>query len=199
VDEDHPDTRGSAGSLATDLFALGETGTAARPRRADRGFQPGVGGDDQLHHMQGRRPSASAGTPSRTRRPRRRGKGRKGQRRIQRIEQAGKAWATPIQALLVAERCAALSGHDTDFVMIITVAYTAMRWSEVIGLSPDCIQDDHVDVSWKLYELNGRFYRGRPKDGSIRPADLPPFLAGMLANQVSMHTGKCTRRNTEKP
>jgi hypothetical protein len=41
---------------------------------------------------------------------RRRGKGRKGQRRIQRIEQAGKVWATPIQALLVAERCAALSG-----------------------------------------------------------------------------------------
>jgi integrase len=130
---------------------------------------------------------------------RRRGKGRKGQRRIQRIEQAGKAWATPIQALLVAERCAALSGYDTDFVMIITVAYTGMRWSEVIGLGPDCIQDDHLDVSWKLYELNGRFYRGRPKDGSIRPADLPPFLAGMLANQVSVHTRKCTCRNTEKP
>jgi hypothetical protein len=42
-------------------------------------------------------------------------------------------WATPMQALLVAERCAALSGHDTDFVMIITEAYTGMRWSEVIG------------------------------------------------------------------
>ncbi len=128
---------------------------------------------------------------------RRRGKGRKGQRRIQRIEQAGKAWPTPIQALLVAERCAALSGHDTDFVMIITVAYTGMRWSEVVGLGPECIQDDHVDVSWKLYELNGRFYRGRPKDGSIRPADLPPFLAGMLANQVNMRARKCTCRNTE--
>jgi integrase len=84
---------------------------------------------------------------------RRRGKGRKGQRRIQRIEQAGKAWATPIQALLVAERCAALSGYDTDFVMIITVAYTGMRWSEVIGLGPECLHDDHIDVSWKLYEL----------------------------------------------
>jgi hypothetical protein len=130
---------------------------------------------------------------------RRRGKGRKGQRRIQRIEQAGKAWATPIQALLVAERCAALSGSDTDFVMIITVAYTGMRWSEVIGLGPECLQDDHVDVSWKLYELNGHFYRGRPKDGSIRPADLPPFLAGMLANQVSVPTQKCSCRNTEKP
>jgi integrase len=130
---------------------------------------------------------------------RRRGKGRKGQRRIQRIEQAGKAWATPIQALLVAERCAALSGYDTDFVMIITVAYTGMRWSEVIGLGPECLHDERVYVSWKLYELNGRFYRGRPKDGSIRPADLPPFLAEMLATQVGVRARKCTCRITEKP
>jgi hypothetical protein len=83
--------------------------------------------------------------------------------------------------------------------MIITLAYTGMRWSEVIGLGPECLHDDHVDVSWKLYELNGRFYRGRPKDGSIRPADLPPFLAGMLTNQVSVRARKCTCRNTEKP
>jgi len=131
---------------------------------------------------------------------RRRGKGRKGQRRIQRIEQAGKAWATPLQALLVAERCAALSGHDTDFVMIVTVAYTGMRWSEVIGLAPECVHHDRVDISWKLYELNGRFYRGRPKDGSIRPADLPPFLAQMLAHQVGAGIAhKCTCLNTEKP
>jgi hypothetical protein len=84
--------------------------------------------------------------------------------------------------------------------MIITVAYTGMRWSEVIGLVPECVHSDRVDVSWKLYELNGRFYRGRPKDGSIRPADLPPFLAEMLAHQLSTSTArKCTCRNTEKP
>ena len=130
---------------------------------------------------------------------RRRGKGRKGQRRIQRIEQAGKAWPTPLEALLVAERCAALSGQDTDLVMLITVAYTGMRWSEVIGLPPECVHDDQVDISWKLYELGGRFYRGRPKDGSIRPADLPPFLADMLAHQLTASTGTCTCRNTEEP
>ena len=129
---------------------------------------------------------------------RRRGKGRKGQRRIQRIEQAGKAWATPLQALLVAERCAALSGHETDFVMIITVAYTGMRWSEVIGLVPGCVHDDRIDVSWKLYELNGRFYRGRPKDGSIRPADLPPFLAGMLARQLGAGAAQRAPAGTPK-
>ncbi len=51
---------------------------------------------------------------------RKRGKGRKGQRRIERNEQAEKVWPTPLQALLVAERCAALSGRDEDFLMVVT-------------------------------------------------------------------------------
>jgi integrase len=84
--------------------------------------------------------------------------------------------------------------------MLVTVAYSGMRWSEVIGLVPGCVHDDRIDISWKLYELNGRFYRGRPKDGSIRPADLPPFLAEMLARQLGARTArKCTCRNAEKP
>lgn len=73
---------------------------------------------------------------------RRRGKGRKGQRRIQRLEHAEKAWPTPLEALLVAERCAALSGSETDFVMVITLAYTGMRWSEAVGLTTGCVRDD---------------------------------------------------------
>jgi len=112
---------------------------------------------------------------------RRRGKGRKGQRRIERIEKQRKAWATPLQALIAAERAAVLSGLETDFVMMVTLAYTGMRWSEVIGLPPDCVRKDALDIHWKLYELNGRFYRGRPKDGSMRTADLPPFLQDLLA------------------
>jgi len=83
--------------------------------------------------------------------------------------------------------------------MVITVAYTGMRWSEVIGLVPGCVHDDRIDISWKLYELNGRFYRGRPKDGSIRPADLPPFLAELLARQLRAGTRTCTCRNTGQP
>ena len=131
---------------------------------------------------------------------RRRGKGRKGQRRIQRIERAEKAWPTPLQALLVAERCAALSGCDTDFVMITTLAYTGMRWSEVIGLGPECVHDGALDVSWKLYELDGRFYRGRPKDGSIRPADLPPFLGDLLARYIEGEgRPHCTCRQADRP
>jgi integrase len=131
---------------------------------------------------------------------RRSGKGRKGIRRIERHEKAEKVWATPLQALLIAERCAALSGCDTDFVLVITLAYTGMRWSEIIGLTPAYVTEEQVGIEWKLYELNGRFYRGRPKDGSIRPADLPPFLAEMLAAQVdTVADRKCTCCNVEQP
>ncbi len=70
-----------------------------------------------------------------------------------------------------------MSGCGTDFVMIVTIAYTGMRWSEAIGLRPAFVQADQLRIEWKLYELRGPFYLGGPKDGSIRPVDLPPFLA----------------------
>ena len=131
---------------------------------------------------------------------RRRGKGRKGQRRIERIEHAEKVWPTPLQALLVAERCAALSGRDADFVMVLTLAYTGMRWGEVLALTPKAIRGNHLRVDWKLYELGGRFYKGRPKDGSMRVVDLPPFLAELLANHLRDYPPQtCKCRNPDKP
>ena len=132
---------------------------------------------------------------------RRKGKGRKGQRRIERIEKKRKAWASPLEALLIAERAAALSGSDTDFVLILTLAYTGMRWSEVVGLQPQCVHGDVVDVHWKLYELNGRFYRGRPKDGSMRTADIPPFLRELLATHMggqTVHRCTCVQRASDR-
>jgi integrase len=131
---------------------------------------------------------------------RKQGKGRKGQRRIERARRAEKSWATALEALLFAERCAALSGDDADFVLCITMAYTGLRWSEAMGLSPECIHETTMDIDWKLYELDSRFYRGRPKDGSIRRADLPPFLAELLAWHLEASPRrKCTCRNTEEP
>lgn len=131
---------------------------------------------------------------------RRKGKGKKGQHRIERIEKAGKVWANPLEALLVAERAAALSGSDTDFAVIMTLAYTGMRWSEVIGLPPECVHNDVIDVHWKLYELNGRFYRGRPKDGSMRTLAVPPFLRDLLAKHFQSDAPSrctCTGRSTD--
>jgi integrase len=116
---------------------------------------------------------------------RKRGKGRKGLRRIERIEKKAKAWASPLQALLVAERAAVLSGNETDFVMNVMFAYTGARWSELLGLAPECVRPGAVDLHWKLYELNGYFYRGRPKDGSMRTVDIPPFLDALLARQLA--------------
>jgi len=115
---------------------------------------------------------------------RKRGKGRKGLRRIARIEKQEKAWPSPVQALLVAERASVLSGVDTEFIMNITIAYTGMRWGEALGLRPECVRTDELDVHWKVYELNGHFYRGRPKDGSMRMVDLPPFLSKLLATHL---------------
>jgi len=131
---------------------------------------------------------------------RRKGRGRAGRRRIELHEKAEKAWPDPLQALLVAERCAALSGCDTDFAMILTIAYTGIRWSEAIGLKPECVRGDQVSIEWKLYELGGRFYGGRPKDGSIRPADLPPFLAELLASHLrAADSNKCTCTGLDAP
>jgi integrase len=131
---------------------------------------------------------------------RKRGKGRKGQRRIARIEQAEKVWPTPLEALLVAERCAALSGRDTDFIMIITLAYTGMRWSEVIGLTPKAVRGDVLRINRKLYELKSRFYEGPPKDGSIRNVDMPPFLAELIARHLKDTPDRtCKCHNPEPP
>jgi len=75
-----------------------------------------------------------------------------------------------------------------------------MRWGEAIGLRPEHVRAGQLGIDWQLYELNGRFYRARPKDGSIRPVDLPPFLAGLLASHVAENgAGVCACRNTEEP
>ena len=125
-------------------------------------------------------------------RPRNRGRrtGRKLDRGPQRV------WATPLQALLVAERAALLSGRDEDFTMVVTIAYTGMRWGETIGLERDFVHDDEIHVEWQLREIRSTFHRLPPKDDSYRspnweprlPVDLPPFLAGLLARQIQAQT-----------
>ncbi|MDI6101876.1 hypothetical protein QLQ12_24975 [Actinoplanes sp. NEAU-A12] len=112
------------------------------------------------------------------------GKGRKGGSRIERIEKESKVWASPLEVLLIAERAAIISGLDATFIADITIAYTGCRWSELLGLPPNLIYPDAIDLHWKLYELNGRFYRGRPKDGSMRTVATPPFLNRLLTHHL---------------
>jgi integrase len=131
---------------------------------------------------------------------RRRARGKKATRRIEKTLAGRRAWATPLEVLLIAERAAALSGHDSDFVMLISIAYTGMRWSEAVGLAPDCVNGDTWNVDWKLYELNGHLYRGRPKDGSIRTVDIPPFLSQLMSLHLGRQTiTKCVHDPGEEP
>jgi integrase len=121
-------------------------------------------------------------------RPRNRGRrtGRKLDRGPQRV------WVTPLQALLVAERAALLSGRDEDLTMVITIAYTGLRLGELIGLESEYVQRDEIHVEWQLREIRSTFHRLPPKDDSYRspnwepclPVDLPPFLAELLARQI---------------
>ena len=71
-------------------------------------------------------------------------------------------------------------------VLIITAAYTGMRWGELAGL-----QWDHVDLDkgeivvdprvGALHEIGGRLELGPPKTpASVRTIHLPPFHVELL-------------------
>ncbi len=128
-----------------------------------------------------------------------RNRGRRTGRRLDRSPQ--RAWATPLEVLLVAERAALLAGRDDEFTMLVTIAYTGMRWGETIGLERDLLLPGLINIEWQLREIAGRFHRLAPKDDSYRstkyeplvPVDLPAFLAELLAAQAGKHTGqRCT-------
>ncbi|MFG2016163.1 hypothetical protein [Actinomadura geliboluensis] len=121
----------------------------------------------------------------------RRGRGRKRARRAIAVRGPEKVWATPLQTLLLAERCALLSGRDDDFVLIVLTAYTGMRWGEVHGLERPACRLDRLQVDWQLRELAGRLEMVPPKDDSHRPVDLPPFLAGLVSEQSVRSQGRC--------
>jgi hypothetical protein len=97
-----------------------------------------------------------------------------------------------------AERAALLTGRDDDFTLILTLAYTGLRWGEVIGLEHGYVHPSEIRVEWQIREVGGKFYRIPPKDDSYRspdwepclPVDLPPFLAALLARQAP----SCPRR-----
>lgn len=122
-----------------------------------------------------------------------RNRGRRTGRRLDRSPQ--RAWATPLEALLLAERAALLSGWDDDFIMVVTIGYTGLRWGETIGLERDYLRQSEIHVEWQLREVNGTFHRLPPKDDSYRspnwepclPVDLPDFLADLLIRQVQDH------------
>jgi integrase len=99
-------------------------------------------------------------------------------------------WTTPLQALLIAERAALLTGRDEEFVQIITAHYTGMRWGELIGLEAPNVKPDHIRIWWQLAEVNGVFVKIPPKYGSRRTIDIAPFLGDLLSAHMRATDGR---------
>jgi hypothetical protein len=76
-----------------------------------------------------------------------RNRGRRTGRRLDRSPQ--RAWATPLEVLLAAERAALLSGRDDEFTMLVTIGYTGL-FSR--GHRPWCKSDLRVCAAQRLME-----------------------------------------------
>ena len=113
-------------------------------------------------------------------RPQRRGRGRT-------QPEPERAWATGEQVLTIAGRVLTLAGPN-QALLVITAAYTGMRWGELAGLRrerchltaprPRLVIDAETG---SLHEVNGQLDYGTPKTlSSVRTVTLPPFLAELL-------------------
>jgi hypothetical protein len=61
------------------------------------------------------------------------------------------------------ERAAPVTGSDEDFVFLITLACTGMRWAEAIGMEQDCLLLSLINVEWQLHEITAPFGACRPR------------------------------------
>lgn len=141
-------------------------------------------------------PNTNLTTNPAARPPRARGR-RSGRRRTGR---AGKTWPTPLEVLLIAERLAALSGRDVDFVLAVTLGWTGMRWAEALGMQRQYLRETFYELDWQIPEVAGKFlreplksdsYRTHEDDGTSR-VDLPPFLHKLLQRIIDSHDGRCS-------
>ncbi|MFE0530410.1 tyrosine-type recombinase/integrase [Micromonospora parva] len=89
-----------------------------------------------------------------------------------------------------AEQVAAIvarQARPSDGLLILTAAYTGMRWGELTGLTRDNVDlttgsiHVHPDVG-ALHEVEGKLFLGPPKtNDSVRHIRLPRFLTTLLA------------------
>lgn len=118
--------------------------------------------------------------------PRRRGRERD-------HRQEDQMWATEHEVIALARRITHLAG-PTQGLLIITAAYTGMRWGELAALRRTAHDPRtatltiHRDTG-NLLEVNGHHTYGPPKTGaSVRTVTLPPFLNTLLQQDQARHT-----------
>lgn len=87
----------------------------------------------------------------------------------------------------------ARQARASDGLMILTAAYTGMRWGELA-----CLHRDNVDLNvgsiyvhpevGALHEVEGKLFLGPPKtNDSVRHIRLPRFLTNLLATHLADH------------
>ncbi|MGC9668518.1 tyrosine-type recombinase/integrase [Planosporangium sp. 12N6] len=88
---------------------------------------------------------------------------------------------------------AARMRRPIDALMVVTAAYTGMRWGELAGLDRANVDLDtgvisvHPEVG-ALHEVGSSLFLGPPKTAdSVRDIDLPPFLVDRLRASLTSH------------
>ncbi len=110
--------------------------------------------------------------------------------RITFAERPERPHATPAEVVIISARMAPAAG-----LMVITAAYTGLRWGELAGLqwARMHLDDPHPHLvvncdDGALHELPGRLELGSPKSAaSARTVHLPPFLVDLLAEHRDAH------------
>ncbi|WP_083459567.1 site-specific integrase [Jiangella muralis] len=117
----------------------------------------------------------------------RRGRGKRAGRSSRRGPE--KVTTDALGALLIAERAALLAGRDDEFIIVLTMFYTGMRWAETVGLRPEYVRSRSIRIEQQLWEADdGVFHELPPKDDSYRDIDTPAFLCTLLAAQLRSTT-----------
>ncbi len=115
---------------------------------------------------------------------RRRGRGKRAGRASDRGPE--KTITDSLGALLIAERTALLAGRDDEFVAMILLAYTGMRWGELVGLETEYARLRSIRVEHQLYELSsGELHHCPPKDDSYRTIDAPVWLSKLVSDHIA--------------
>ncbi|TKA01395.1 site-specific integrase [Actinacidiphila oryziradicis] len=102
-------------------------------------------------------------------------------------------WADEHQVLAIAHRILRLSSRN-QCLLVITAAYTGMRWGELAGLHRDNLDPTtgHIHITadaGALHEVNGTLTLGHPKTrASVRTLTLPPFLTHLLTTDLKTST-----------
>src|SRR5205823_14532851 len=106
---------------------------------------------------------------------------------------AGPRPERPVATAAQLRQIAARIPRTIDQALVITAAYTGMRWGELAGLHRDNLDPQHGIITvdpllGALHEVGGKLSLGPPKTpDSARNIHLPPFLVDLLTQVTNSH------------